>query len=453
MKKIFTKTDYPKAKGGNLYEWKEAETKFNVSQADFYRIDISASAKSGKQKGGSDDDDLRGELDGYAFGKYEVHAEKTSWKGFGTASAWDGNSLKGASKVNYYLVYLQKGEHLFKFYADGKPSIEKFEVFRLDEGENVEIEVLKPESNIQTSTKGIPFMSVILWGMKPQDFSISSTVHSAQKKNADDGDNLKIVVNGKIKQNTKAPTSRKYKNFYFSGDLNDEKSEVLSLPKEDFEFIEDSVEFWYDQEPSVFVRIKLKKNPKKWLKKASKAIKWTYYKSFAFMVWGIFKISLLKYPSAFLKNAMKSSPPNLSFGFRTELASLIKEEPEYAKILNIIANSVKNGILEGQLNLGEKKNNTDVSFYQSLTLKYALHGIKKMSFSATKKTEEKYSVDITLYDIYDFQEVVYSLDEYLDFPSIFVNNQIDKAETGGYLKNYEITVQIKEEILITGAND
>ena len=83
----------------------------------------------------------------------------------------------------------------------------------------------------------------------------------------------------------------------------------------------------------------------------------------------------------------------------------------------------------------------------------ALHGIKKWASWQRKKTDEKYSVDITLYDIYDFQKILYTLDEYLDFPLIFVNNQIDKAEAAGYLENYEITVQIKEEILITEAHE
>ena len=452
MKKVFTKSDYPKAKGGDLYEWKEAETTFNVSGDGLYRIDITASAKSGKQKGGNDDDDLRGELDGYAFGKYEVHKEKTSWKGFNTASAWDGDSLKGASKTNHYLVYLHKGEHVFKFYADGKPSIEKFEVFELNKGEAIEIEYLKPSSNVETNRKGIPLCGIIMLGVKAVQFSIASTVQSALQKGGSDGDNLKVIVNGEIIINTNAPTSPKYRNFYFSGDLNKGKSQVLSILPEKFEFIEDSVELWYDQEPSAYVKIELEKDPKRWLQKASRAVKSRYYRSFAWALWGVFKTALLKYPSDLLKNALKSSPPNLSFGPRTELVKLIKAEPEYQKILNIITTSIKTGTLEGQLNLGDTKNNTDVSFYESMNLKYALHGIKKLHFSAKKKTGMRYAIDITLYDIYDFQKVAYSLSGYLDFPYTFANNQIDAAEAGGYVKNFEVVVHLKEEIFI-GVSD
>ena len=47
---------------------------------------------------------------------------------------------------------------------------------------------------------------------------IIASGRSGKQKDSTDGDNLKVLINGKIIQNEEAPTSDKYKNFYFSGD-------------------------------------------------------------------------------------------------------------------------------------------------------------------------------------------------------------------------------------------
>ena len=81
----FTKTDFSFSPGGNVYEWKEAETRFTVPKSGKYVIAITASAKNGKQNSTGDDDDLRVVINGYEFGKHENHEEKMSWHGFGTS--------------------------------------------------------------------------------------------------------------------------------------------------------------------------------------------------------------------------------------------------------------------------------------------------------------------------------------------------------------------------------
>lgn len=59
MKKIFAKSDFPDAPGGDRYEWRAAETPFSAPEEGIYAIQITASAKGGKQNQSNDDDDLR----------------------------------------------------------------------------------------------------------------------------------------------------------------------------------------------------------------------------------------------------------------------------------------------------------------------------------------------------------------------------------------------------------
>ena len=127
------------SKGGNIYQWSEADTAFQVPKKGKYIVAITATAKNAEQNNSKDDDDLRVAIDGYEFGKYEVHDEKVSWKGFGTASSWNGASLKGGMKTVYFFLELQTGEHKVQFYADNTPAIKELSVVSLEEGEPFEI--------------------------------------------------------------------------------------------------------------------------------------------------------------------------------------------------------------------------------------------------------------------------------------------------------------------------
>jgi len=255
---IFIKENYKSAPGGNLYKWNEAETKFIIPKNGKYVISITASAQSGKQNETEDDDDLRVSINGYEFGKPETHEEKISWHGFGTSAAWNGASLKGANKTVYFFIELntetekmfnfhKNQEQIIQFFADGKPKIRKVEVFEI-EGDYFEI-VPKELHPIKTDTKGIPYASIIFLGMRPKNVRIYTNCKSSTQKGISDGDNVKVVLNGKIIPNNKAPTSDKYKNFYFSGDLNKGETQCLDLNEVDLQGYESAIEFWYDETP------------------------------------------------------------------------------------------------------------------------------------------------------------------------------------------------------------
>ena len=258
MKSIFQKSIFPKAPGGDRYEWKKTEVKFKIPKSGRYIIAITASAQNGEQNKTGDDDDLRVTINGYEFGKTEIHSEKTSYHGFGTSAAWDGASLKGGTKTVYFFINLdaeieklfwfdKKQEQIIKFFADGKPKIKSLKVYEIT-GDYYEIpsEDIIP---IKTDRKGIPWRSMIFLGMRPKNIHIYANCKSAEQKHSTDDDNVKIVINGKILQNLEAPTADRYKNFYFSGNLDKGITKKLDIETSCLTGFENSIEIWYDETP------------------------------------------------------------------------------------------------------------------------------------------------------------------------------------------------------------
>lgn len=449
MKTLLHKTDFLKAPGGDRYEWKSAETKFRVAQNGKYIIEITASAKNAAQNRSTDDDDLRIALDHYYFGKYEVHEEKISWKGFGTASSWDGASLKGNSKIITFFVELQKGEHTLQFFADKNPTLKELKISQLEKDEPFELHDQQPPKGAaeyhekKIDRKGMPWMGFVFLGVKPKHFSIEVITKSTTQKKSTDGDNLKIVVNGKIITNPKAPHSKKYKNFYFSGDLNEGKPETLTLKPEEFEFLEDSVELWYDESPSMRVKIELFNDIKEWLSKdIDKQAKLKLYETTLRILSKVASQSRYRYSRKFLAHSLSPKPKKLSFNNKGRLAKNIKKDEAYKKIVDIVSEQIQNGVLNGQIHLGDEKNGLKVDFTTE-DLKFALHGLKKIEFQTQKIAHGKYKVWLKLFDVYDFDPEQYDLN--LIHNLVRIANELEGSHI---LKNFEIEIDLLDILKI-----
>lgn len=444
MKEVFSKVDFPIAIGGNIYSWKEADTDFEVKNNGKYIVAITATAKNAKQNNSHDDDDLRVVIDDYEFGKYEVHDEKISWKGFGTSSSWNGASLQGEEKTIYFFLELQKGKHNLKFYADNTPQLKEILVLELNKNENFEINNVKPKANLITNKKGIPFLSFVFLGVKPKNFQIKSICNSAAQKESTDGDNVKVVVNGKILQNKKSPTSDKYKNFYFSGNLGKGKKEILKIEPKDFEFIEDSVELWYDESPEISVDIELFDSLKFWKEtELTEKGKLIFYKSTLLTIAKGFSIINYQYSKQFLEHSLSENPEILIFNNIDKLVSLLRKDAAYKKIINIIQDQLRLGILSGQINLGNTNENLDITF-ENKDLAFSLHGIKKIEWNAVlNQNTNSYEVKLILFDVYDFDQKTY--ESSFVWMGIHMANILEAVQI---LKNYEIQIHISEIIKI-----
>lgn len=268
MKEIFHKDAFPTAPGKNIHQWEEADTTFEIAEDGYYVVAITASARNAAEKKSTDDDDLRAAIDDYEFGKHEAHQAKISWRGFGTAASWDGASLKGGTKAVYFFVALEEGKHSIRFWADEKPTIHEITVSQIEEDKGAIEDVIfkfgEKASGTPTDTKGIPWKAFVFTGdfnttnLAVKLVDIQAQCQGAKQKRATDGDNIRAYVNGQIVHNPKAPTSDKYKNFFFSGDLSQGETEALMIDGKVLLWAEQdmSIELWYDATPTL-ERIKI----------------------------------------------------------------------------------------------------------------------------------------------------------------------------------------------------
>ena len=457
MKEIYSQKGFPSASGGNIYYWQEVDTTFEVAEGGHYVIAVTASAKNAQQNNGTDDDDLRMELDGYRFGEKELHDEKISWKGFGTAASWDGASLRGGTKTNYFFVELSSGEHQIKLYADEAPVLKEITVLSFEEGEVFDaICNSKPKENIDTDEKGIPWLSFVFLGVKPKDFELS-VVCNATTKDKSDGDNVKVVTNGAILQNEQAPTSDKYKSFYFSGDLDHGEIKTLKIPPSTSKLVESSVEVWYDQAPEIHhLSFSLFKNHDEYIEALTEVDikKDTFRQMFRFVVFSSKTLKPdLEVARLFLSHSIEDDPSNLNFNENDLVAKKIYADSAYRSIKEMVIEEIKTGKMEGIIDAGGK-----IAF-ETGDLLASIHGIKTVEFAATKKSEGEFDVEMVLTDTYDFRYQNY-LDACTEHSTCklknvseailltTLNNLANAGEYFGAVSNFEIRILMKDSLTI-----
>jgi hypothetical protein len=440
MKKIFSKSSFPKAPGGDRYNWEDAQTVFKVSKVGLFVIKVIAAAKNAKQNHATDDDDLRVALDGFHFGKYRRHKEKISWKGFGASSSWDGASLKSGTKPIYFFARLGTGNHKLEFFADMTPTLKNLEVFEIED-DKFELTNLVPPEEIESNRKGVPWLSFVFLGTPPKSILLDVDVKSGKTKTTSDGDNLKVVINGEILQNKKAPTSKKYRNFYFSGDI--KSANILSIDNKSLTkslAFENSVELWYDGKPKISSSKISFFDTEEFLKELKPLADLRKYVLFAanFSL-AYFKFDKRTYSKKFLEHSLKSNPSSLEFKSNHPVVRKIKNDPLYGKIRKAIKENLDKGLIEGEI--------YPVDFnFTSSDLDTSIHGIKKIEYKAKKKRNGDFEVYFELYDVYDFArgDMPFSLFGLQDSLKQKMINLLDTGEELGVVSNFEILIHVKD---------
>jgi len=443
MKKLFTKNYNLTAPGGDNYELKEARTSLLCVEKGWHLIKVTASAKNAKQKNSTDDDDLRMVLNGYELGKYEIPQGQEHYKGFDNATSWNGATLKGNSKTVYLFFYTtQVGDNQLQFFADRNPHLDSLEFHQFSTNEISKLTDLKPSNTDDVDKNGIPWISFIFIGPAPRKMEIIASGRSGKQKNKTDGDNLKVLVNGKIIQNEEAPTSDKYKNFYFSGDQLNGNTKELTITEKDLVTLENSIELWYDQNPTIHqIEIKFSEN----YTNLSKFSDGSMQKDFVYLTLHSFihfmRFINRNYTADFMQNAISQNPKSLVFGEKSRLTKLIRKDTEYQKVIHLIESEINTGQLSGEIFTGGTPEDTII--FNSGDLYSAIHGIKKITYTATKTSGSRYKVDINLYDIYDFDpnNIDYSVN-----PATELVILADQGESLGVVKNFEILIKIHETI-------
>jgi hypothetical protein len=402
MKKLFSKTNFPKAPGGNLYEFKESITSFEIQKDGFYVIKVVASAKNAKNNNSTDDDDLRMTIDDYAFGKYEQNKDQLSWKGFNTSAGWNGSQIKGESKTVYFYLNLDKGSHTLRFYADNTPKLISIEIFTIENN----------HFNLSTSQQA-KHQSFIFTNTFPKDIMLVSNEEF-------NGKNTKIFVNGsktKIENFALSPTIIHISNATIIGPLIFENSveiccRVNALQNLEINFLDPTIML---DSLSDFKSIVM---------------------NYAWCAMIYFRAKKYTYSAKFLEHSLDNNPTVLAFKVNHPIVKKVKEDPAFIEIVNILRTKIKQGFFEGEIFPD------DINF-KTKDLSYSIHGVKKLEYKSTQTRDGNFKVKIVLYDIYDFEKTVFpSFPHVIRYFQNLIINKLDFGEELNIIKNFEVQINI-----------
>lgn len=167
---------------------------FDIEKDGIYVLSISAKCKNWLQnfKRLFNDDDLAIQIDDYLFA--EIKGKKRE---FFTPGSWNGNELKNSSKKIIFLLPIRKGAHQIKFWTDGKPFLEKIEIYYQDQKEIILNEV---------DLAGARFLDILVKNLAVEEAVIKAKTEVNSK--------LELRIDGKTQNN---PKYQRYKKWYWYG--------------------------------------------------------------------------------------------------------------------------------------------------------------------------------------------------------------------------------------------
>lgn len=205
---------------------KKEEVVFTTKVSGIYLIEISAKAKNRKQLGGSDDEDLRVEINDQKFP-------------FNSLAAFSGSSLKGLRKTVYFLLPLDSGKNVISLIPDISATITKLSVHKI----NTDLEELDLAINNQAEDGDRrSWITITL-----VDVSLSSfTVTIKLTRRFLDSDDVKIIIDGQVKRNIR---SILHKYWYFIASLFSGETQTETFIT-NFSSGTHYIEFWADRMPT-----------------------------------------------------------------------------------------------------------------------------------------------------------------------------------------------------------
>lgn len=217
---------------------KPEDITFSTLATGIYLIEVSARAKNEKQLKGTDDEDLRIEIDKRKFPQLT-----NPNRYFESPAAFNGGTQKGLKKTVYFLISLNQGKHTISLIPDSSGTFLGMNVSKVSEGTS--INEFDPKINDQAEDGDrrtwITFIFV--------DLALGKfTTELVLKRRFIDSDDVKVIVDDTIKRNTRSGKLHKLWYFIasiFSGETQTETF-TLNLPT-GLHYIE----FWADRMPTL----------------------------------------------------------------------------------------------------------------------------------------------------------------------------------------------------------
>lgn len=211
---------------------KKETVSFVVEDSGFYLVSVSARSKDEKQMGGTDDEDLRIELDQTKFSQL-----KNPHRYLDSPASFSGGKLRNRKQRVFLLTHLQKGTHNLDLIPDGSSTLEEISVWRLPSQRTIE---LKTEITAEDG-ECRPWLVFVLLNSSLGGFSADLVL----KRRFIDSDDVKIIVDGVIIRNNR---SILHKFWYFIASLFS-KEEQSGVFETNLTSGLHYIEFWADRMP------------------------------------------------------------------------------------------------------------------------------------------------------------------------------------------------------------
>ncbi|TSC63657.1 MAG: Uncharacterized protein G01um101493_381 [Microgenomates group bacterium Gr01-1014_93] len=215
---------------------KTDDISFIIETSGLYLIEISAIAKNEKQLGGTDDEDLRIEIDKRKFPQIN-----NPHRYFDSPASFSGGTAKGLRKTIYFILFLHSGEHKLSLIPDISASLVKIEVFKLSEDSYLKDFNISLNEQAEDGDRRA-WITFALVDLTLNQFTTKLNL----KRRFIDSDDVKVIVDGIIKRNDR---SILHKLWYFAASLltGEDQTETfnVNLPA-GLHYIE----FWADRKPT-----------------------------------------------------------------------------------------------------------------------------------------------------------------------------------------------------------
>lgn len=209
------------------------EIPFATDAEGIYLIKVEARARSEKQLSKTDDEDLRIEIDKKRFPQLS-----NSERYLDSPASFSGGTLRGLKKQVLFILSLKKGKHIIYLIPDISAYLENIEIFKLP-SDITEIE-LKVDDLAEDGDRR-PWITFALVDIGCERLTVDLNL----KKRFLDSDDVKTIVDGDIKRNTRN-LLRKFWYFVTSiltGEKQKETFIVNLSPQLHY------IEFWADRMP------------------------------------------------------------------------------------------------------------------------------------------------------------------------------------------------------------
>lgn len=210
----------------------ETSFTFSISQSGIYGITITARCQT--------DEDLRVEIDNLKLREIP-EAQKPQYHNI--SPSWNGAELKGLTKIVIFILKLNKGEHTLKFTPIKSGVIDEYKIEKILDLQKIQFNLgIQAEDGDRR-----PWLTFALIDLPLELLSADVSV----KWHFLDGDDIKLIVDGQIKQN---PKSILHKNWVWTASI---LKKFFGKEREEKTFTENLnpeihyIEFWADKTPTI----------------------------------------------------------------------------------------------------------------------------------------------------------------------------------------------------------